>query len=173
MGQSSSKSAGAVAHAAKQSMRLPRSNPAPATTQQPAGQQSQPSSMRTREQMLAEDSAEEASEDKPSENLKLFLNPRELRTPITPVNPGENVNVQALRSRNEADDLEMPGAKGRLTARQTVELLREYRSTGDARQTSAKYGVAEDVVVRLGRYLNPVSTQNAQHPGVAKEANSR
>ncbi|KAJ2378497.1 hypothetical protein IW150_000754, partial [Coemansia sp. RSA 2607] len=126
-------------------MRLPRTSAQPAPS--PA--------TRTREQMLSEDAESSANDEQTdrqlADNLKRFLNPRELLTPITPRDPGENANVQTLRSRREDDDVEVPG---RITAQGIAQMLREKNGT-DEKQVAAKYGVDVETLRVLERFLKP------------------
>ncbi|KAJ1720856.1 hypothetical protein LPJ53_004554 [Coemansia erecta] len=169
MGQSASRTA--ARKAAPGSMRLPRT-----TTQAPSP------AARTREQMLSEDGeaqakGEEADSSQLADNLKRFLNPRELLTPITPRDPGENANVQALRSRREDDDVEV-GVAGRMTARRIAQMLRERNVHGQEEpRVAAKYGVDGETLSVLGRFLAPAESEaapeqktqiNAQGPDGAK-----
>ncbi|KAJ1891399.1 hypothetical protein LPJ66_006944 [Kickxella alabastrina] len=171
MGQSASKAA------LTKNMRLPRT---PVHTQQPAGAAkpttepgtstdstnstvNRPVSMPTREQILAEDTQEQQEHEQLSSNLKRFLNPKELLTTITPANPNENTNVQALRSRREDDDVEVAaGTRNRITAVQVAELLRELRPSGGDLPTAAaaalaeRYSVDLDTLRRLDGFLIPL-----------------
>ncbi|KAJ2854962.1 Interferon- developmental regulator 1 [Coemansia erecta] len=112
---------------------------------------SMPAQPQTREQMLSEDPAtaqERDSEDtKVSDNLKYFLNPKELLTPITPTNPRENTNVQALLHRREDDDIEVSGVTNRLSAQDIRKALLEYGSgSGNTAALAGKSSIDKQVL---------------------------
>ncbi|KAJ1645467.1 Interferon- developmental regulator 1 [Coemansia asiatica] len=114
---------------------------------------SMPAQPQTREQMLSEDPAtaqERDSEDtKVSDNLKYFLNPKELLTPITPTNPRENTNVQALLHRREDDDIEVSGVTNRLSAQDIRKALLEYGSgSGNTAALAGKSSIDKQVLRR-------------------------
>ncbi|KAJ1741341.1 hypothetical protein LPJ78_004615 [Coemansia sp. RSA 989] len=134
MGQSGSKAA--------RNLRLPRTAP----KQPPSGK------ITTREQMLQEETAEESA--KLHDNLKYFLNPKELKTPITPLDPRENANVQALRNREPDDDMGL----GRANSKDIAAMIRQLRQV-EARQrgqVAAKYGMDAETAQLLERFLDPV-----------------
>ncbi|KAJ2785654.1 Interferon- developmental regulator 1 [Coemansia interrupta] len=153
MGQSASRTAARKAAANSSSMRLPR---APTQTPSPA--------TRTREQMLTEDADAQATNGQLADNLRRFLNPRELRTPITPRDAGENANVQALRSRREDDDVEVAG---RLTARHVADMLRQTGGKAEEAGVAQKYGVDADTLSVLARFLRPVEADDALMVGAS------
>ncbi|KAJ2654708.1 hypothetical protein IWW48_005944 [Coemansia sp. RSA 1200] len=178
MGQAVSKKSSAAAQAANSSvgrrLRLSRTLPQQQQQQQSEVQgeegqkktQQHPPRLVTREEMLREAEADEGSEQQQNlrlaENLKYFLNPKELLTPITPTDPESNANVQALRSRREDDDLEVVGRINRVKSSQITMLLRELDnnpSNGGSAvdRVAAKYGVDKGTVTQLARFLSPVS----------------
>ncbi|KAJ1831683.1 hypothetical protein LPJ63_004099 [Coemansia sp. RSA 2711] len=132
MGQSGSKAA--------RSMRLPRTPTA--TTKPPTS-----SKPITREQMLAEE-PESDSSARLQDNLKYFLNPKELVTPITPQNPSENMNVQALRNRRKTD--EDAGVK----SQEIAQMLRALH--GKPQSQAAGLALDKDTVQKLQRFLDPL-----------------
>ncbi|KAJ2450641.1 hypothetical protein EV183_004141 [Coemansia sp. RSA 2336] len=133
MGQSGSK--------ATRNLRLPRSAP----RQPPSGK------ITTREQMLQEEPAEESA--KLHDNLKYFLNPKELKTPITPLNPSENANVRALRNRRPDDDVGL----GRANSSDIAAMIRQLRQTDERQQSqvAAKYGMDAETARLLDKFLDP------------------
>ncbi|PIA13472.1 hypothetical protein COEREDRAFT_11389 [Coemansia reversa NRRL 1564] len=152
MGQAGSK--------ATRGMRLPRNHIA--AVEQKAGNKAQEKAV-TREQMLAEEEETEAADSKQNEqlqdNLKYFINPKELVTPITPANPSENANVRALRNRREEDEV-IGTAFNRAKSSDLSSMLRELRSgqgtTHQAQQrAAAKYNLDEKTVAKLVRFLEP------------------
>ncbi|KAJ2344584.1 hypothetical protein IWW50_005868 [Coemansia erecta] len=109
--------------------------------------------MPTREQMLAEDTpTTPESPPQLQDNLKYFLNPKELQTPITPVNPSENPNVQALRNRRVE-------AENQVSSAEIAQMLRDVRASGPqseaAGRLGAKYGLDRATVLTLNKYLDP------------------
>ncbi|KAJ2560028.1 hypothetical protein EV175_000029 [Coemansia sp. RSA 1933] len=164
MGQTVSKKAGTAA--ATRKLRLPRTSQQP--QQQPESQRTESQTnqppLLTRDEMLKETEREEEDQQqnqKLADNLKYFLNPKELLTPITPEDPSKNINVQALRSRRKDDDVEVVKAN-RVKSTQITELLRELEAdTSDAGRVgvAAKYGLDKDAVTQLAKYLRPVTTK--------------
>ncbi|KAJ2761104.1 hypothetical protein IWQ56_001078 [Coemansia nantahalensis] len=142
MGQAGSKAA--------TRMRLPRT---PATGAPAEGAQSAPRKMATREEMLAE---EDGKDDTLQDNIKYFLDPKELLTPITPAHPEENANYRALTNRRA-------GAGAGATAKSTeiAQMLRELQGTPAAREAeavaraAATYGLDPATVRKLSRFLSP------------------
>ncbi|KAJ1932788.1 hypothetical protein FBU59_006249 [Linderina macrospora] len=104
--------------------------------------------MKTRQEMLNEDADADTGESaKVADNLKYFLNPKELLTPITPKDPNENINVQALRSRRVDDDFEVVE---RVRADEVAQMLRGKGGEGAAKKLD------ERTVRVLREYLEPV-----------------
>ncbi|KAJ2519829.1 hypothetical protein H4217_002434 [Coemansia sp. RSA 1939] len=181
MGQAVSKKSSAAAQAASNNagrrLRLSRTLPQQQQQQQQQSevqgeaeqrktQQHPPPRLVTREEMLREAETDEGSEQQQNqnarlaENLKYFLNPKELLTPITPTDPESNANVQALRSRREDDDLEVVGRINRVKSSQITILLRELDNSpsngGSAvDRVAAKYGMDKETVTQLARFLSP------------------
>ncbi|KAJ2120612.1 hypothetical protein IW147_004949 [Coemansia sp. RSA 720] len=150
MGQAGSK--------AVKPMRLPR------TVDKLVGQT--PGKLATREQMLHEDTepadAETAdaktagtqnSDTQLHDNLKYFLNPRELQPPVPPQSPNDNPNVQALRNRHST-------TTNRASGGEVAQMLRELRAIrpqtqGIGRMTT-KYALDRQTVLLLDKFLDPV-----------------
>ncbi|KAJ1960491.1 hypothetical protein GGI12_003771 [Dipsacomyces acuminosporus] len=160
MGQASSK-------AAAKGMRLPRSTSGSSTSMlrkaAAAEAKEAKSAMKTREQMLSEDAKydnEEQETKKMADSLKYFLNPKELLTPITPENPDENINVQALKSRREDDDIEIVG-QNRLKSAEISKLLKDL-SVNSVDAVAKKYGLAADSVRNLAQFLEPIGNNTAK-----------
>ncbi|KAJ1880268.1 hypothetical protein LPJ57_002348 [Coemansia sp. RSA 486] len=115
--------------------------------------------------MLSEDpaSSQDSDDAKVSDNLKYFLNPKELLTPITPKNPRENTNVQALMHRREDDDVQVSGVANRLPAQDIRRMLVEYGSGSvDSAQVAGKYQVDQRVLGKLDLYLAPAFRSSSQ-----------
>ncbi|KAJ2077066.1 hypothetical protein H4R24_005346 [Coemansia sp. RSA 988] len=158
MGQTGSKAA--------RGMRLPRSHTR-ISKQAVAEQKSDKGreKMVTREQMLAEEDGLEEADDKQDgqlqDNLKYFINPKELVTPITPANPSENANVRALRNRREDDDVKGAGVN-RVSSSDVVRMLHELRcgqnSLHQTKSAAAKYKLDEGTVAKVARFLEPVTS---------------
>ncbi|KAJ2826426.1 hypothetical protein GGI24_002919 [Coemansia furcata] len=134
MGQSGSKLL-ARGSAKGSGMRLPRT--------------SQPPPVKTREEMLGEDSGQE--DDQLSANLKRFLNPRQHTTMTGMAPAADNTNVQALRRRMAGD------AQSRLESQQISKLLRDL-GQGLAVETVARdYKLDAATARALQTFLTPVS----------------
>ncbi|KAJ2598906.1 hypothetical protein H4R99_003920 [Coemansia sp. RSA 1722] len=151
MGQAASRTVKTSKH-----LRLPRTSPGASPSSTPT---------QTREQMLSEDpaSSQDSDDAKVSDNLKYFLNPKELLTPITPKNPRENTNVQALMHRREDDDVQVSGVANRLPAQDIRRMLVEYGSGSvDSAQVAGKYQVDQRVLGKLDLYLAPAFRSSSQ-----------
>ncbi|KAJ2161007.1 hypothetical protein GGF46_001809 [Coemansia sp. RSA 552] len=105
--------------------------------------------------MLAEET-EKPEDTQLKEKLQYFLNPRELRTPITATDSGANRNVQALRNRSEEDEGQV--ARGRMQSQDVSRMLRELqgaRVSDDAvQQAVQRYGLDAETVRRLAAFLH-------------------
>ncbi|KAJ2479886.1 hypothetical protein IWW56_002801 [Coemansia sp. RSA 2131] len=145
MGQAGSK--------AVKPMRLPR------TVDKLVGQP--PGKLATREQMLHEDTetadtetaGTQNSDTQLHDNLKYFLNPRELQPPVPPQSPNDNPNVQALRNRHST-------TTNRASGGEVAQMLRELRAIrpqtqGIGRMTT-KYALDRQTVLLLDKFLDPV-----------------
>ncbi|KAJ1800141.1 hypothetical protein LPJ59_001312 [Coemansia sp. RSA 2399] len=157
MGQAASKKTGAAAR----KLRLPRTSQQ--AKQAPPEKNTANNRLLTRDEMLKETDTQDQQRDqqrdqKLAENLKYFLNPKELLTPITPEDPSKNINVQALRSRREDDDVEVVGKMNRVKSAQIAELLRELENDGGAavERVARKYGLDKGVVMQLSKYLKRI-----------------
>ncbi|KAJ2710802.1 hypothetical protein H4R19_003568 [Coemansia spiralis] len=133
-------------------MRLPRNA---GTGTRAEGAQSAPRKMATREEMLAEDGAkDDGTDDTLQDNIKYFLDPKELLTPITPANPSENANFRALTNRQAS-----AGATAK--SAEIAQMLRELHATPQAREpeavarAAATYGLDPATVRKLRRFLEP------------------
>ncbi|KAJ1662537.1 hypothetical protein IW140_005730 [Coemansia sp. RSA 1813] len=150
MGQAASKKTGAA-----RKLRLPRTAQQQPKQAVPEDQKAN-SRLLTRDEMLKETDQQDQRDQKLAENLKYFLNPKELLTPITPTDPSKNINVQALRSRREDDDVEVVGKMNRVKSAQIARLLCELEKNESAEQMAAKYGLDKGAVTQLAKFLSPV-----------------
>ncbi|KAJ2784539.1 hypothetical protein H4R18_001079 [Coemansia javaensis] len=116
----------------------------------------------TREEMLAEEGEGQEGDGRDKaldDRLRYFVNPRELRTPITPASPAENAGFRAVTNRQGA-------APRAATSAEIAQMLRDLhaaRQGGQAaaaaaaeRAAAARYGLDAATVQRLSRFLDPV-----------------
>ncbi|KAJ2856875.1 hypothetical protein GGI22_003672 [Coemansia erecta] len=152
MGQAASKKTGTAAR----KLRLPRTSQQ--AKQTPTEKNTANNRLLTRDEMLKETDTQDQRDQKLAENLKYFLDPKELLTPITPEDPSKNINVQALRSRREDDDVEVVGKMNRVKSTQISELLSELENDGGAavERVAAKYGLDKGAVTQLSTYLKRI-----------------
>ncbi|KAJ2153077.1 hypothetical protein EV180_000614 [Coemansia sp. RSA 518] len=87
------------------------------------------------------------------DNLKYFLNPRELQPPVPLKSPSDNPNIQALRNRHFT-------STNRASGGEVAQMLRELRAIRPQSQgighMSTKYALDRQTVLALDKFLDPV-----------------